>query len=1118
MNVLFISECSGNALKETRRILDQFAERRGQRTWQTSVTQQGLEAIRLLLRKTARKNTAVACHWIRGIDRTDLLWTVGNPRHFNSRGAIPTNTTSRDLMRCTDENNWHTLQEICLVARLAALLHDLGKACRAFQSRLKTREHLGRNLYRHEWISLRLFESFVNGEDDLSWLARLASATPDDAAEWTNKLIKDGPECISDKPFHNLPGPIAKAVGWLVLTHHRLPISPETVVSNGVFETFPNCITAHWNEICAQSDPSRISPYWEFEHELPVATRRWCERAKRIGSQMQNRLTRLGEIIHNPFAMHVARMCLMLSDHNYSSLMTAEEGRIEGQPGYPVFANTVPSGALNQPLDEHLMGVERFTAQTVYSLPQIADDLPSITRIRALRQRSADPRYQWQDTAYETASSVRATAAIHGAFIVNMASTGTGKTMANAKIMYALSDSESGMRCAFALGLRTLTRQTGAEYRTRLGLTENEVATVAGGGSVNALRDYFAGIAAKRDLQPSTDTVSVGDLTGSESIEDLIPEDEHVVYDESAEIHPSLSRLFKRKGSNERKLLGAPILVCTIDHLMPCTESLRGGHQIAPVLRLLSSDLVLDEIDDYDIDDLPAVGRLMNWAGMLGCRVLISSATLPPALVQGMFESYIAGRKAFEFNRGQIPNEMTSVICLWVDEFGTKSNKCESITDFERWHHVFASERAARLRDARVTRKGRLAQFDSVPKKARQSLASLIATTARELHDLHGDIVPNHDKKVSFGLVRMANIDPLIDVAQHLFEQVHMPDGYVVHLCVYHSQFPALMRSALEELLDRVMNRHLPEAVYDINEVRSQLESSQVQNHIFMVLSSPVSEVGRDHDYDWTIVEPSSMRSIIQIAGRVGRHRQKSCLTPNVVILDRNLKAAETPGAVAYWRPGFECSAYRLSKQTLDVLTTQEELNVITARPRILPRIDLSPRISLVDLEHARLADLFRSQLVDAERPVSTIAKTLGAFSWWSESHATLTGVLQKLQPFRQQTERHVDLFLKPNESCTDFTLHRIEVEGRAKFGVFARETTPVESLLDRIQLRANDSIRPWGQTNYLQALTQLSDDSGEPILDCARKFGSVTLPDDLNGWRFHSALGFGRYKAPSYL
>ena len=88
-----------------------------------------------------------------------------------------------------------------------------------------------------------------------------------------------------------------------------------------------------------------------------------------------------------------------------------------------------------------------------------------------------------------------------------------------------------------------------------------------------------------------------------------------------------------------RSLLAAPLLVCTIDHLTPATESERGGRQIAPMLRLMSGDLVLDEPDDFDINDLPALTRLVHWAGLLGARVLLSSATLPPALVQGLFEA-----------------------------------------------------------------------------------------------------------------------------------------------------------------------------------------------------------------------------------------------------------------------------------------------------------------------------------------------------------------------------------------------------------------------------------------------------------------------------------------------
>jgi CRISPR-associated endonuclease/helicase Cas3 len=94
-----------------------------------------------------------------------------------------------------------------------------------------------------------------------------------------------------------------------------------------------------------------------------------------------------------------------------------------------------------------------------------------------------------------------------------------------------------------------------------------------------------------------------------------------------------------------KKLLHAPILVSTIDHLTPATEGVRGGRQIVPMLRLLTSDLVLDEPDEFDLNDLPALARLVNWAGMLGAKVLLSTATMPPALAYALFEAYQEGRK-----------------------------------------------------------------------------------------------------------------------------------------------------------------------------------------------------------------------------------------------------------------------------------------------------------------------------------------------------------------------------------------------------------------------------------------------------------------------------------------
>ena len=83
------------------------------------------------------------------------------------------------------------------------------------------------------------------------------------------------------------------------------------------------------------------------------------------------------------------------------------------------------------------------------------------------------------------------------------------------------------------------------------------------------------------------------------------------------------------KQQRDRQFLYAPVLTCTIDHMMAATETKRGGRYILPSLRLMSSDLVIDEVDDFTGSDLIAIGRLIQLVGMLGRKVMISSATIP---------------------------------------------------------------------------------------------------------------------------------------------------------------------------------------------------------------------------------------------------------------------------------------------------------------------------------------------------------------------------------------------------------------------------------------------------------------------------------------------------------
>jgi CRISPR-associated endonuclease/helicase Cas3 len=78
-----------------------------------------------------------------------------------------------------------------------------------------------------------------------------------------------------------------------------------------------------------------------------------------------------------------------------------------------------------------------------------------------------------------------------GFFGINMASTGKGKTIANARIMYALSDIEKGTRFSIALGLRTLTTQTGDALKQNLKLDDSDIATIIGSSAIQRLQKAF---------------------------------------------------------------------------------------------------------------------------------------------------------------------------------------------------------------------------------------------------------------------------------------------------------------------------------------------------------------------------------------------------------------------------------------------------------------------------------------------------------------------------------------------------------------------------------------------------------------------------------------------------
>jgi len=1128
MNILLISECDKRALTETRRILDQFAERRGERTWQTPMTQAGLDTLRKLLRRTARKNTAVACHWIRGLDHSELLWIVGDARRFNTEGAVPTNTTSRNILRKDDENTWHQLHMIGALSALAALLHDLGKASLAFQQRLNGQRQ-GKNLYRHEWASVRLFQAFVGKDHDAAWLQRLIKTDQEDFHNhWLDGLQCDGkaPDKKYDKPLEKLP-PLARAVAWLILTHHRLPALPLREDNKFIYHGMANgkiksgnlnqahlYVDATWNEPDALNDSAPTpdaEAYWIFQRELPVTVQTWRKRAARHARQLLPIVQAQPERdwLKDPFIAHVSRLCLMLADHYYSSQgLDAKSMAVRAafrNPKYPLHANTT-NGRLNQTLDEHLSGVAAHTGAIIHALPGLARNLSHLQHHKGLKRRSSNPAFRWQDRAADLAASVRQSAAEHGAFIVNMASTGCGKTLGNARIMNAQADPTHGLRCAFAIGLRTLTLQTGRSFQRNLGLDDDVLAILVGGNANRALFEYYE---------------EQAENTGSASQAELLPENSYVQF-EGNDQHPLLQRL--THNPTVRKMLAAPLLVCTVDHLMPATESLRGGCQIAPMLRLFSGDLVLDEPDDFDIDDLPALTRLVHCAGLLGSRVLLSSATLPPALVEGLFLAYRDGRRWFAHNCSPRPEESPHICCLWVDEFSQQHRDCADTEHFRTAHLDFVEKRVQLLKQQSPRRRADILPVPlAAQNKARRrtELAALLRDAALALHETHHSIDPKSGKRVSFGLIRMANIDPLFDVALALFQH-GSPSGTHIHLCVYHSQFPLFVRSAIEQRLDTTLDRRDEHAVFRLDDIRQRLDANIETDHVFIVLGSPVTEVGRDHDYDWALVEPSSMRSLIQLAGRIRRHRVGSVESPNLRILDCNLRHFEYPNNPAYCKPGFENQAFRLHvhdmRTLLGDLLDANGHAIIDACPRIQPAPDtaLRPAERLIDLEHARLCA--QMLLPPASAPSSrrsprgrtASAAPLNASSYWARPHASLTGLLQQRFPFRRQIGPEIEFVFVPDEDETTVELHWVRESGpRREIELIRVDDTKLVRIPDAALNGPN--ISAWGITDLLSAMREQAGAMDLPLSDFARTFTTASLRKgtDTQGWRFHPALGF---------
>ncbi|WP_236075050.1 type I-F CRISPR-associated helicase Cas3f [Teredinibacter purpureus] len=1110
--VTFVSQCEKKALSKTRRVLDAFANRIGDNTWQTVITEDGLLTVKKMLRKTASKNTAVSCHWIRSRSRSHFLWVVGNRRKFDGEGRVPVNSTEATTGQYKDNFNWKNQKILTHAATIAGLFHDFGKANKLFQDKINPVINTESfEPYRHEWVSLRLFQAFVGGRTDEQWLEALANGNFD----FVNDCFKDGLDDRAKgvKPILCLPS-FAQLVAWIIVSHHRLPLVPkwrDDITGNPApiekaDAWLEHSFEAMWNSYrCNDKDQlHRLNDNWSFkEGALPYHSFKWVSHAGILASEAKKELINLFAadidawdfISDQLFTSHLARLSMMLADHYWSNDKHENKDDWRSQ-NYLVYANThKKTRHLKQQLDEHLIGVAHHANRITKSLSKLNSSLPSLNPNDFLSDPVAkkdEQKYGWQDQAIKLVSKFGKEPLAHGFFGINMASTGKGKTIANAKIMYALGEQLGRTRFSVALGLRSLTLQTGREFRGSLSLSNEDLAIAVGGVSVKQLFE--------NSFNVSQENVEV-EQSGSESSQEVLDEDLYIDY--RGDLEHSLSE-WTKYDRNQRidKLLCAPVLVSTIDHLIPATEGTSGGKQIAPMLRLLTSDLVLDEPDDFGLSDLPALCRLVHWAGMLGSKVLLSTATMPPALAYALYESYRAGWS--QYAKANLDNWDQNICCAWFDEFTTSDYQNRFVNDlvaYKKLHQKFVNKRIKNIKKEEIKhppkRIGDIIPVRKCSEKSHiENLADTVFQSISELHNHHHAY--KDDKTVSIGLVRMANINPLVAVAQSLMK-IDAPENTRIHYCVYHSRYPLAIRSYMENKLDTILNRKYQSALWTSEAgIGDMLSRFPERNHIFVVLASPVAEVGRDHDYDWAVVEPSSMRSIIQLAGRVLRHRElgESIEISNIHLLNENFKALKGKD-ICFDRPGFESTELKLASHDLRSRLEAEQYNPINAIPRIqeleIGRKTIIRDLKLIELEYVALA----LQLFTGKNKAKV---------WW-ENTPYWCGEVQRQQRFRDSKKDDAYYLIVENEYQPPQWHWLNEAVYPAKM------TTEKNINIEPIAtLDTGERIDFWFDLDVSGIYSNLANDFAIDLDEVSRRFGELRVTEYGNGdyqeYRYHNNLG----------
>lgn len=632
-------------------------------------------------------------------------------------------------------------------------------------------------------------------------------------------------------------------------------------------------------------------------------------------------------------------------------LIAQEKGQVSESDTF-IGSTLKPGYYLADTWQIHVHKVRRYTLLAYMTLLKRPQPLPYINENDippVLKYNSKNRKFSWQDDAVSIVSNDKE-GYRHGGICFLLAGTGTGKTIASSKIMNAMSNGQ--LRYNACLGLRSLTLQTLDEYKESMGFKNDDISLIMGSQSSKLLHDYqknkIAIVDQQEELNSHQENMISLELSMSASGTDAenMELDENIILGNEKSI-TNIPDLFKREISDDNKIdrrkmlfFTSPILVSTIDSLMSVADAQYGRHLLS-FLRVATSDLIIDEIDSYNTEDFLAICRLIEISGAFGRRVIVASASMRIQHIQAIMNAYEEGFNSYKLLHNDTGKEIVGDYHMAiVSEFMSESNAASCFTDDN------ISSFLIKTSDMLIDNNRRKMNYINYQEDKYEQIISNIRT-------LHQDnYVEQNDVKLSVGLIRWNTVFKARECIIQLCQKIQQYEGmYFVFLC-HHSNFPLIVKSEVDNLLAQMLRRKMDDTELDpifndahIKEIIKNALKKDIKNIVIIISTTPLLEAGRDIDCDWAISEPCSERSLIQLAGRVRRHRTKSYDKTNIMLLNDKIENMQHPGILSHVRKS-KNKEFMVSKMLpdLDINSSdfiQKKGQFINASPCLNPNMTI---------------------------------------------------------------------------------------------------------------------------------------------------------------------------------